>query len=346
MTSMGRSKILIIRLSSLGDVILSTSVLESLKQEDQCDWLTMSSFYEIIEGHPKVKNIWSFDRQSGLKGWMALAREIYKEDYDVILDLHRSLRSSLLKIVFFLWKIKKRLQGEKKSFQWKSVKKERFKFFAYYLFKRFWPDALRPSLKIKNFLKVLEDPYLRSPNLMHLVSKGETQKVKKILAPFSDQVKVAVMPSSTWSTKNWGVQRFEALIEKLNIFPVILGTSKDQSSLELTSNLNHKNISHINAVGDWSLSEVAYMISQCQYYLGNDTGLAHLSEAVGVPVEVVHGPTTQDCGFGPWKHESRVYGKNLWCRPCSKDGQSCHRIFKRKPKRVFSGRVFGSKKEI
>jgi ADP-heptose:LPS heptosyltransferase len=79
----------------------------------------------------------------------------------------------------------------------------------------------------------------------------------------------------------------------------------------------------------WNLRQAATVLSRSTGYLGNDTGLAHLAEAVGTRALVVLGPTTADMGFGPQGAESRPVGMKLWCRPCGKDGSHCHRLLKR-----------------
>jgi heptosyltransferase-3 len=82
-------------------------------------------------------------------------------------------------------------------------------------------------------------------------------------------------------------------------------------------------------VGDLSLREVAEILKGAWRYFGNDAGLAHLAEALGVPSFVIFGPTKEDMGFGPWRAESRAIGKPLSCRPCGKDGRYCYRLTQR-----------------
>jgi ADP-heptose:LPS heptosyltransferase len=80
-------------------------------------------------------------------------------------------------------------------------------------------------------------------------------------------------------------------------------------------------------VGRWPLEQVAGVLGGAIAYLGNDTGLAHLAEAVGVPALVIYGPTSPRMGFGPWRPESAAIElETLGCRPCGKDGRRCYRL--------------------
>jgi len=108
---------------------------------------------------------------------------------------------------------------------------------------------------------------------------------------------------------------------------VVLGGAKDPGSRELVALLDKTGMSHFSGVQKWDLVEVAGVLAGADAYLGNDTGLAHLAEAVGVPVLVVFGPTAPEMGFGPWHEQSRSIGlTELGCRPCGKDGRRCYRL--------------------
>jgi heptosyltransferase-2 len=138
------------------------------------------------------------------------------------------------------------------------------------------------------------------------------------------------MPSSLWKGKRWPVKRYLELIQnEIKSFPVILGSTSDRESMELVSLLKSKKIPHFSGVGIWNLMEVAQVLCRSKGYIGNDTGIAHLAEAIGVKASVIFGPTVPDMGFGPWRAESRAIGSSLWCRPCSKDGSGCFRPIQR-----------------
>jgi 3-deoxy-D-manno-octulosonic-acid transferase len=141
------------------------------------------------------------------------------------------------------------------------------------------------------------------------------------------------MPSARWPGKQWPVSRFVDVIQSLGAFPIVLGTGKDAASVELVSRLKTAGIPHFAAWatgdGNPSLKRTASLLSHAQVYLGCDTGLGHLAEAVGARAITLFGPTTPALGFGPWRERSRAVEPSLWCRPCGKDGRFCFRPVRR-----------------
>ncbi len=302
---MKQRKILVIRLSSLGDVVLSSSVWSN--SNDQIHFLTTQEYVSLFQEDPNLSKVWAFDRKSGFEGWRELARQLLKESFDEVWDLHSSLRSSWLFLHF---------KTEKSKATWKRIRKERFRHWGFYLFKRLWPKFLRPRSRIQNYLKTCgQDQNLR-PRIYY------TQKPRNFDSPIS-----AVMPSSKWPAKTLPPQLMADWIEKTKKRVVILGTNSDHASVELVRILKQRKIHHYDGVGKYILSEAAAVLAQCERYFGVDTGLAHLAEAVGTPATVFFGPTTPDSGFGPWMKESKTLSLNLICQPCGKDGRHCYRFW-------------------
>jgi heptosyltransferase-2 len=317
---------LVLRLSSLGDVILATSVLETLSNNQQLDWLTGAEYAELIEGHPKVKKTWKFNRKAGLSGWIQLSRQIWENHYDEIYDLHRTLRTRLMKIFFVYWSF-----VEKKSLpKWKTISKQRLRLYLFYLLKRFSPRVLKPTPWVERFTCLLGGSGKERPNLTHLLDQ---QDLPADLQLFLNQYRMpylCVMPSSRWDGKKWPVLHYFKTLEKLpHRIPVILGSTSDRESIELVEMLAKAGKLFYSGVGKWKLKQTAAILSESDGYLGGDTGLAHLAEAVGTSARVIFGPTSPDMGFGPWRKESRSLGLSLGCRPCSKDGRFCYRITKK-----------------
>jgi heptosyltransferase-2 len=323
------SKTLIIRLSSLGDVIMASSSLDvAAIRTEKADWLVLQSFAAVLEGHPSLRKVWTFDRARGFGGWLQLARELWEQNYDQVIDLHGSLRSRILRGLFFCWGLR---HGRLGAYRWKATSKQRLGFWSLYLLKRFQPAFLRPERMVAKFARTAGGSGEERPDLRHLLKIEPSMKFKefesalKARAPY-----LCVMPGTKWTAKKWPVDRFVELLKKGAGYPVVLGAPSDQESFELVRELERAGVKHLSAVGNWSLPEVARILAGSQGYLGNDTGLAHLAEAVGIGSVVIFGPTTPEMGFGPWRAESRTAGKDLWCRPCGKDGRFCYRSGKNK----------------
>jgi ADP-heptose:LPS heptosyltransferase len=102
------------------------------------------------------------------------------------------------------------------------------------------------------------------------------------------------------------------LLKALDVVPVILGTQDDEICHEVVEGLSKMDREFFSGVGKWNLRETAVVLANSKGLLGADTGLAHLAEAVGVPVFTLFGPTKPDMGFGPWREESRAISKKIW----------------------------------
>ena len=158
------------------------------------------------------------------------------------------------------------------------------------------------------------------PNLRHLAS--EKTVTLSVPGPF-----YCVMPSSRWEGKQWKATYYLELIQKFQIFPVVLGTQSDRASLDLVRLLKEREIAHLSGVGLWDLKQAASVIDQSEGLVGVDTGLVHLAESLGKRVFVVYGPTHPDMGFGPSNSKSVGVSDQIWCQPCGKDGRRCHRFW-------------------
>src|SRR5690349_18324784 len=97
------AKRLILKLSSLGDVILASSALETTQLNHSFDWVVAQEYRELLSHHPKINQVLSFDRSSGLKGWVRFCRKLWEVGYSDIFDLHSSLRTQIMKVLFRVW---------------------------------------------------------------------------------------------------------------------------------------------------------------------------------------------------------------------------------------------------
>ncbi len=303
-----------IRLSSLGDVILASAALGLRKSDEQIDWLTAEEYAPLLEGHPGLSRVILFDRKNGLPGWIRQCRELAMAGYDEVVDLHSSLRTWVFRVLLYVWTILGTIQKQKIH----KLKKKKWRFWGYFVFKRFWPQVLKPEPFYRQACKTWrsnQEPCF--PNLEHLVDR-------EYMSPVLDQKYICVMPSARWKSKEWPVQKYLETIQQLKFLPVVMGAEKDLPSRELCELFQKNGIQYIDQVGKLSLREVAAWLAGAEFYLGNDTGLAHLAEAVGTPAQMIFGPTIPDMGYGPWRQESQGISANLGCSPCGKDGRFCY----------------------
>ena len=320
-----RKKVLIFRLSSLGDVVLSTSALQSdLLKSAEVHWVVRKDFEVLLQGNPQIDRLWCFER-SNLKSWIRLCSLLWKQEFDEVFDLHSSLRTQIARVLFRVFAVFQKKPMPK----WTRVKKAPFRLFLFFLLKKIFPKRLRPDSWIKRFALTLGGDGSERPDLSYLCKKPDNFDV-----PLYGKKLLCLMPGSKWAGKQWSVQNYFRLVYKLSknqnlsFIPVVLGSKEDAQSKELVQLLEKTNVEHYSGVDKWDLSEVAYVLSQSLGYFGNDTGLGHLAEAVGARSWVIFGPTSSECGFGPWREQSRAIEKKIWCRPCGRYGKRCHRVFK------------------
>jgi heptosyltransferase-2 len=319
------TKRLILRLSSLGDIILSSAALEvKSSSELETHWVVAQEFSGVIKNHPKINQLFEFNRKSGLKGWIKLCRQLWENQYTEIYDLHRSVRTRVMRVLFFYWGLF--CKDERKACHWKVISKNRSSLWGLYLLKRrFFPSQLLPPPWTIKFAQAMGGAGTERPDLRHLLRGLKFSEELKSFQEKQHRPYICVMPSSRWDGKKWPVQSFVETLKELPYFPVILGTKSDLESIELCEKLSALGIPYFSGVGKWGLPETALVLAHSKGYLGVDTGLAHLSEAVRIPAQVIFGPTSPEMGFGPWMKESKAIQLDLGCRPCSKDGRYCYR---------------------
>lgn len=328
--------ILVLRLSSLGDLLLSTAFLESIPPGVAVDWVVNQKFAFVLEGHPRIRKLYLFESRQGLGAWIKLMRELAQAQYHARVDLHATLRTRIARIVFAL-------HGQTVL----NISKERLRSLLYFSLKKWVPQGLRPTPYWKRFSKMgirvvkqLGIPAQGGEGTLHpprFPLEVEEVEAKAILAEYQLQPKsyLAVMPASRWQSKEWGAERyFEAIRalyrahSSLASTPVlVLGRESDRASTQLLVRLKAEGIPTRSGLSEEEFRVTAFLLSQAILYLGGDTGLAHLAEAVGTRAVVIFGPTQPEVGFGPWREGSLAVRSPVICSPCSKDGRPCYRFF-------------------
>ncbi len=308
-------------------MILACSALEAQALPAQVDWVVSRDYAELIQNHPRIRTVYAFDRAAGFRGWLDLCRFFWNRRYDEVYDLHGSMRTRVMRVLFLFWGLREASLGKSQpgSPRWFKISKQKIRLWGYLTAKQWWPRAWRPEAWVSRFARAVGGTGAERPNLRHLchVSPVSAQQLSFDL----NSRWVCVMPSSRWNGKKWPVSYYAQLIAKMGAYPVVLGSKKDAESFQLCEELERMRIPYFSAVGQWNLSFTAWALSQAPGgYLGCDTGLAHLAEAVGARAQVIFGPTSPEMGFGPWRTESRSIQSAIVCRPCSRNGRFCYRF--------------------
>ncbi len=306
-------RILLIRLSSLGDIILTTPVLRLLRETyptARIDYMLKAEFQDLLRSHPCVDRLLPVDTRRPL--WHAI-RLLRETQYDLVLDLHRTLRS------FWLYAC--------------SRTRRRFAYCKYT-----WRRALFVHGKWNTLSDTPPVPERYASPLRRLGVTGplpqteihvdeESQlAVERHLAdmdlPTGARRYIAVAPGSRWQTKQWPVERFaaaaQALAARNHATIVILGDRYDRPLVQTFR--QGVTVPVIDTVGQLPLMQTAALLQQCHLLLCNDSGLMHMATALRVPVVAVFGPTVREFGFYPFQAAAEVVSHSLPCRPCTTKG--------------------------
>jgi ADP-heptose:LPS heptosyltransferase len=299
-------KFLIIRFSSIGDIVLTTPVIRCLKQQvpgAEVHFLTKENYRGIVSSNPYV------DKVQLLGGsWELMIHQLQHEDYDYIIDLHHNLRTL---------RIKKALKGSKHfSFTKLNIEK--------------W---LLTALKINRLPAVhIVDRYLDTLKNFNVVNDGkgldyffpEQQGVKITDLPISHiHGYVGVVIGAALNTKKLPVHKLKELCAAIKFPVVLLGGPEDREAGEQIASEDPIRI--YNSCGKFSLNESADLVQNAKLIVTHDTGLMHIAAAYQKPMISVWGNTVPEFGMGPYYGTAIVKNeiaeiKNLSCRPCSKIG--------------------------
>ncbi|MES2062190.1 MAG: glycosyltransferase family 9 protein [Bacteroidota bacterium] len=294
-------KILVIRFSSMGDIIYTTPIVRCLKKQlpdAEVHFLTKPAFKYIYDNNPYV------DKLLLLKPTLSeTIADVRAEGYDHIIDLHNNLRTAIIKV--------------RTGIHASTYKKQ----------------TIRKWLSLKLNLKLvppvhLVDRYLKAVAFLGVTNDGQPidYYIKKdhqlaALLPASHQGKyVAFVIGATHFTKRMPNEKIISLCRQINYPIVLLGGNDVKANGDEISAAIGNNI--YNACGVTSLDESVFLVSKAQKVIGFDTGLTHIAEAFNVPIVSVWGGTVPELlGVQPYMvKDVLVAGIDLSCRPCSKFG--------------------------
>ncbi|MDZ7370934.1 MAG: glycosyltransferase family 9 protein [candidate division KSB1 bacterium] len=311
-------RILILRLSSIGDILLTTPLLRVLRDrypKARIDFVIKSKFLDLMRTNPHLDRLWPLQAEKGFAELRSLKRQLESVDYDVILDLHNNFRTVYLRTglgapVFKLRKYK--------------IKRFLLVKFGIDLYRRIRPVYLR-YLDAAAMLGVGDD----GRGLEFFIDPSEAERIAGYLQEngvLKSDLLFAVSPGAGFAAKRWPQEYYAELLQKLladhkDAKVLLLGDQSDQAlCAAIAATLPRERV--VNTAGRLSLMGSAAALSQCRLFIGNDTGLMHMASALKLPLVAIFGPTTRQLGFFPYGVQSRVVEhKTLSCRPCTHMGR-------------------------
>jgi len=301
------AKFLIIRFSSIGDIVLTTPVIRCLRNkypESEIHFLTKVAFKNIVAHNPYINKVHTLGDSFEL-----MLHELAVEEYDYIIDLHHNLRTL---------RIKKHLKNVP-SFSFNKLNVEKF---------------ILTSFKINTLPK----KHIVDRNLECIASLGVKNDGLGLdyFIPAIDQVKnddiptshmhgyIAVVIGAALATKKLPIHKLKELCTAIEHPIILLGGKEDHEDGKAIAKADELKI--YNACGKFNLNESADLVKKSRLVITHDTGLMHIAAALQKPLISVWGNTVPAFGMYPYYGERSGVQYNvveinkLWCRPCSKIG--------------------------
>lgn len=290
-----KPKILVIRLSAIGDIVLTTPMIRALSQQlnAKIDFLTKQQYVTLLAKNPYINNIFSVEQNINV---------LQKFKYDYVVDLQNNLRS---------WKIRAKIKARSFVFNKESLKR--------YLLIYLGIDLLKNHVVDRYFsavakLNVVNDNH----GLDFYVSPSA------ILDFNSSQNYITWCVGGSHHPKKLSAKQIAQVVSKLQLPVVLLGGKNDLEIAEYIINNTDSNFVH-NFCGKLSIQESAYLIKKSKLLLTNDTGMMHIASALKMPIISFWGCTKPSLGFTPYKADSssvQIISKRSKI-PCSKHGKHC-----------------------
>jgi heptosyltransferase I len=336
--------ILIVKLSAIGDVILtlpSVAELRRLYPDAHISWVVEEAAADLVKNHPLLNSVlisrrksWIKDFQSGkvkqsLKEIIAFVKNLRQRHYDLVIDFHGLFKSSM---IVFLSRGKRKLGYD--SLQELS---------GLFLNEKIPEDVNKHAV----------DRYLDFPR--HLGAKTENAQ---FVLPFNKEAEeqaqillrknnledkkfIAINPIALWETKLWNDAKFAHLADLINnelrMKVVFTGSAKEPIE-NITSLMTSE---RINLGGATTLLDIAYVYKKAQMVITTDSGPMHLAAAVGTPVVALFGPT-DPARTGPYGLGHKIIRTEITCSPCFLKKCSTKQCMED----ISAEQVFGAVKEL
>ena len=303
--------ILVIRFSSLGDVIITTAVIEALREnfsESRIYFLTKSIYSQVFDYDDRIFRVIGIQ---GNESPFEFRNKIALNKFDIVIDLHSSLRSVVVS-TFLKSPLKLRLNKHSLARRFMIWSRNRFR-------RRF--DTLG------NYLETIGPLGIHTRVLPKLIPGGKPPDEVNIIFNLQKNGRegrvIGITPGARYAAKRWNEESFARLADEIAYrgdLPVFLG---DRSDIDVVERIqNSMKCKSISITGLIKLSETIELISRLDCLVTNDSGPMHIAGALGIPFAAVFGPTHPDLGFCPEYQSKNILHSGASCSPCSLHGAS------------------------
>jgi heptosyltransferase-2 len=297
--------VLVVRLSSLGDIVLTEPVLAALARElPGCEvgFAVKSAYSDLVSAHPGVARVHTLD--PGRRGALsALCRDVRSRAYGAVVDLHRSARSAAI------------VRAARAPISTSVRKRERGDWLSVRVLGR--PFRARKKL-VERYLEALAPLGISAPYAaprLHVPEADRRRAGAYLASRGLDRGFAVIAPGAVWATKRWlaeGFARVAGALSKDGI-PVVLAGSVAERGLCLRV-ASEAGAPVLVTAGETGLGETAAIIERAALFVGNDSGLMHVAMALDTPTVAVFGPT--DPGQFDFTGHALVFA-DVPCSACS-----------------------------
>jgi len=310
-------KILIVKPSSLGDVVHSLPFLNAMKTcfpEAEIHWVIAKGLEGLLDGNPMIERLWIINKDSWKKIDNAkntvteiknLFKDLKKEKFDLVIDLQGLLRSG---IITSATRAPVRI-GFKEA-------REGSRFFYTHKVKGGKDiHAVDRYLKIASFLgcDVSRVSFSFTPE--------SSSTFNSHLLTYLPKEYAVLVPGARWKTKRWPPQKFGELASRLPVQSVIVGSKADRDIADLIVSLSAGKA--VSLAGKTSLKELIAVMRKAKFAISNDSGPMHIAAVLGIPVFAIFGPTDPR-RTGPYGKAHTIIRAAMPCAPCFK--QTCEDV--------------------
>lgn len=317
------NKILVIRFSSLGDIVLTTPLIRILHENfpsAQIDYCTKEEYKDVLKFNPAINKLISIGIDFDFKRLKLLKATLVANKYDLVIDCHNNLRT------FYLMQF---LRFKSKVLKFKK-----------YSFRKFL--LVKFKINIMKNLPSISDRYISIINKILPAGQRDIFDLQQTPEIFTDENAktkidniftelginnsdkfIVIAPSSKHFTKTYPSELYIDLINKFDEKTkiILIGKGNDVISVQKIMKSAKRNI--YNLSNGLNIVDLAELIKRCSLFISGDTGPMHIAETMNKPLIMLAGSSVKEFGFYPQSENAVILeNNNLSCRPCSHIGRS------------------------
>jgi lipopolysaccharide heptosyltransferase I len=300
-------KILIVKPSSLGDVIHSLPFLNAVKTcfpKSEIHWIIAKGLEGILESHPMINKLWVIDKdswkniqnvKSTIQEIKVLFKKLKQEKYDLVVDLQGLLRSGVITGA----------TGAPVRIGFREAREGSSVFYTHKV------AGGKNIHAVDRYLKIAESLGCNTTDISFPFPFVQSSDFRLQTSDTGDYA--VIVPGARWKTKIWPAEKFGKLASLLPLESIIVGSKTDKAIADEIVSLSGGRA--LSLAGKTNLRELIAVISRANFIVSNDSGPMHIAAALNVPVFAIFGPTDPS-RTGPYGKGHTIIREDILCSPC------------------------------